>query len=181
MEKNKQAPNIRTTKQGNPYYHTNIGKKISVDEYNALDMLYSAYLETPGKTVEDGNGGTKSVWLSKELFSQAIGAISPINGFEIRVRSSFEALGPATRDKLGYIYLVPTSTNSTDMYEEWIVVDTAETEVGADSYRWEKWGSAAVNLDNYYTKDQVDQHITNAVNQFNVSFNGGEVDSSNWE
>lgn len=28
MEKNKQAPNIRTTKQGNPYYHTNIGKKL---------------------------------------------------------------------------------------------------------------------------------------------------------
>ena len=30
MEKNKQAPNIRKTKEGNPYYHTNIGKKVSV-------------------------------------------------------------------------------------------------------------------------------------------------------
>lgn len=146
----------------------------------ALDFLYDAYLQTPGKRVES-NGEFKNVHLERDLFEKAIGNISPINGFEIRVKSSFEALGEPTRDKLGFIYLIPSGSGSTDMYEEWIVVDSAETEVGADSYKWEKWGSAGVNFDEYYTKDQVDQHITNAVNQFNVSFNGGEVDSSNWE
>lgn len=107
--------------------------------------------------------------------------MSPINGFEVRVKSSFEDLGPATQDKLGFIYLIPTGNESTDMFEEWIVVDSAETVVGENNYKWEKWGSSAVNLDNYYTKDQVDQHITNAVNQFSASFNGGEVDASSWE
>ena len=27
-KKNPDAPNVRTTKQGNPYYHTNTGKKV---------------------------------------------------------------------------------------------------------------------------------------------------------
>ena len=44
--------------------------------------------------------------------------MSPINGFEVRVKSSFEDLGPATQDKLGYIYLIPTGNESTDMFEE---------------------------------------------------------------
>lgn len=155
----------------------------SIDQFSAIDLLYSAYLQTPGKKIEDttSDAGFKNVWLSKDLFTQAIGAISPINGFEIRVKPNVESLGQPTQDKLGYIYLVPSGNGSTDMYEEWIVVDTAETEVGANSYKWEKWGSSSVNLDNYYTKDQVNQQITNAVNQFSSSFNGGEVDSSGWE
>ena len=146
----------------------------------SLDFLYQAYLDTPGKRIEE-NGEFKNVHLERDLFEKAIGNISPINGFEVRVRSSFEALGDPTVDKLGFIYLIPSSSESVDMYEEWIVVDTAETEVGASSYKWEKWGSSSVSLDNYYTKDQVDQHITNAVNQFSSSFNGGEVDASGWE
>lgn len=146
----------------------------------SLDFLYQAYLDTPGKRIEE-NGEFKNVHLERDLFEKAIGNISPINGFEIRVRSSFEDLGKPTIDKLGYIYLIPSSTDSVDMYEEWIVVDTAETEVGASSYKWEKWGSSSVSLDNYYTKDQVEQHIANAVNQLNNSFNGGEVDASGWE
>ena len=69
------------------------------------------------------------------------------------------------------------------MYEEWVVVNTAAT--GAPIYKWEKWGSGTistdVNLENYYTKDQVDQHISNAINQFDNVFNGGEVDASGWD
>lgn len=153
----------------------------SFNGMTASDFLYEAYLQTPGKRVEDSNGEFKNVWLTRDLFDQAIGNISPINGFEIRVKSSFEDLGAATIDKLGYIYLIPTSNGSNDMFEEWIVVDSAETVVGENNYKWEKWGSSAVNLDNYYTKDQVNQHITNAINQFSASFNGGEIDASDWE
>ena len=144
----------------------------------ALDFLYQAYLDTPGKRVES-NGEFRNVHLERDLFEKAIGNISPINGFEIRVKSSFEALGEPTRDKLGFIYLIPSGSGSTDMYEEWIVVDSAETEVGADSYKWEKWGSAGVNFDDYYTKDQIHQYVSNQMQQ-NINFNGGEIDSSSW-
>ena len=146
----------------------------------ALDFLYQAYLDTPGKRVES-DGEFKNVHLERELFEKAIGNISPINGFEVRVKPSFDALGTPTRDKLGFIYLIPSSTESNDMYEEWIVVDTGETEVGANSYKWERWGSSSVNLDNYYTKDQVNQYVVKQIQQMAVSLNGGEIDSSSWE
>ena len=152
----------------------------TVNGMTALDFLYQAYLDTPGKRVES-NGSFKNVHLERDLFEKAIGNISPINGFEIRVKPSFEALGEPTRDKLGFIYLIPSLNSSTDMYEEWIVVDSAETEVGADSYKWERWGTSGVNLDNYYTKDQVEQYVINKIQHVAVSFNGGEIDSSSWE
>ena len=152
----------------------------SIDEFSAIDMLYTAYLQTPGKRIEE-NGEFKNIWLTKDLFAKAIGNISPINGFEVRVKSSFEDLGVPSIDKLGYIYLIPSNNGSNDMFEEWIVIDSAETVVGENNYKWEKWGSSSVNLDNYYTRDQVDQHITNAINQVSLTFNGGEVDASDWE
>lgn len=109
----------------------------SIDEFSAIDMLYTAYLQTPGKRIEE-NGEFKNIWLTKDLFTKAIGNISPINGFEVRVKSSFEDLGVPSVDKLGYIYLIPSNNGSNDMFEEWIVVDSAETVVGENNYKWEK-------------------------------------------
>lgn len=107
------------------------------DNMSAPDALYKAYLQTSGKRVEV-DGEFTNVYLSKDEFLDAIGNLSPINGFEVRVKPDFESLGVPTKDKLGYIYLIPSSKDSSDMYEEWIVVDTAETVVGEDSYKWEK-------------------------------------------
>jgi hypothetical protein len=149
----------------------------STGDFNAVDSLYEAYLNSPGKRVEI-NGEFTNIHLDKENFLKAIGNISPINGFEVRVKPDFESLGNATQDKLGYIYLIPSSNGASDMYEEWIVVDTAETVAGEKNYKWEKWGSSSVNLDNYYTKEQVNQQITQAISEFRASFNGGEIDSS---
>ena len=144
----------------------------------ALDFFYAAYLDTPGKRVES-NGEFKNVHLEKELFGKALGNISPVNGFEVRVKSSFEDLGEPNADKLGFIYLIPSSTESTDMYEEWIVVDTAEIEVGSNKYKWEKWGVSGFNFDDYYTKIEVNQMITNEIQE--ITFNGGEINASSWE
>lgn len=82
-------------------------------------MLYTAYLQTNGKRVEDkyAEGGYKKVYLTKDEFAHAFGSISPV-GFEIRVRKSFEDLGPATIDKIGYVYVIPAYTSSSDLYEE---------------------------------------------------------------
>lgn len=109
----------------------------SCSSINAIDTLYEAYLQSPGKRVEV-NGKFTNIYLEKDDFLKAIGNISPINGFEIRVKPNFESLGEASQDKLGYIYLIPSPNGSSDMYEEWIVVDTAETVVGEKTYAWEK-------------------------------------------
>lgn len=85
---------------------------------SAIDVLYSAYLQTPGKRIETQDGGFSNVWLTQDLFEKAIGNISPINGFEVRVKSSFQDLGEPTRDKLGFIYLIPSSGGTNDMFEE---------------------------------------------------------------
>lgn len=136
---------------------------------DSLGVVYDAYIKAGGN-------------LNESEFTQTFRDLSKL-GFEVKWAATFEDLGEATEDKLGYLWVVNSGVSSNDMYEEWVVVNTAAT--GTPMYKWERWGSGTistdVNLDNYYTKDQVDQHITNAVNQFSASFNGGEVDASSWE
>ena len=146
----------------------------SINELNSLDLLYDAYLKTPGKRVES-NGSFSNVHLKKEMFEKAFGNISPINGYETKIKNDFESLGEPNKDKLGYIYLIPSNMSGDDKYEEWIVVESGDNE-----YKWEQWGSSSIDLDNYYTKDQIEQVVIDEIKQANVSFNGGEVDSSSW-
>ena len=86
-----------------------------------LTFLLEAYKASPGKRVEDSkNPGTFiNKHLSDDEFLEAFGNISPVNGFEIREASSFEALGKPTADKVGYLYLVPSASGSVnDLFDE---------------------------------------------------------------
>ena len=84
-------------------------------------MLLKAYQASPGKRVEDSKnpGSFINVHLSDEEFLNAFGNISPVNGFEIREASSFEALGKPTADKVGYLYIVPSNNgDASDLFDE---------------------------------------------------------------
>ena len=105
---------------------------------NPLNFLLQAYKASPGKRVEDSrNPGTFiNVHLSDSEFLEAFGNISPVNGFEIREAASFEELGKPTKDKVGYLYLVPSqSGNVNDLFEEWVVISSSETVAGEESYK----------------------------------------------
>lgn len=144
-----------------------------------IDFLIRAYKETPGKRVEDSsNPGTFiNMHLSDEEFLKAFGNISPIHGFEIREVASVEALGIPTSDKVGYLYLVPSEKGETgDLFDEWVVISSGETAYGEETYKWEKWGTAGINLSDYYTKDEVVKVIETELE----NWDGGVVDSSEW-
>lgn len=118
----------------------------SMDEYSVQDFLYNSYIAV---------GGT----LTQEQFETAWKSF-PI---EIRFANSFEELGDPTVDKLGKLYMIPAqSTVLHDLFEEYIVVHSPSTT--EEVYMWEKWGSGqiTVDLNNYYTKSQVDGAISAA-------------------
>lgn len=151
-----------------------------------IDFILKAYKASPGKRVEDSrNPGTFiNKHLSDSEFLEAFGNISPVNGFEIREASSFESLGKPTADKVGYLYLVPSESGSVnDLFDEWVVISSSETASGEESYKWEKWGSASVNLGNYYTKEEVSEFVQAEIEQIQIeggNLNGGVADTSGW-
>lgn len=74
-------------------------------------------------------------------------------------------------DCIGKIYLIDATTAQESNYkDEYICFYNQNTE----EYSWEKIGSATVNLDNYYTKPEVDQ----LVEQSNVQSDWNENDST---
>ena len=122
----------------------------AMDEYSVQDFLYHSYIAI---------GGT----LTQEQFETAWKSFPNTSGFEIRFANSFEKLGDPTADKLGKLYIIPAqSTVLHDLFEEYIVVHSPSTT--EEVYMWEKWGSGqiTVDLNNYYTKSQVDGAISAA-------------------
>lgn len=122
----------------------------AMDQYSVQDFLYHSYIAV---------GGT----LNQEQFEAAWKSFPNTAGFEIKFAESFEELGDPTADKLGKLYMIPAqSTVLHDLFEEYIVVHSPSTT--EEVYMWEKWGSGqiTVDLNNYYTKSQVDGAISAA-------------------
>lgn len=109
-------------------------------DFDHINSVYHGYKEAGGQLPFDA---------FKEVFSK----LSYSGGLEIIIKESFEALGEPGADKLNKIWLVPsTNPGSNDLYQEYICV------LKDEEYVWELWGSgsAQIDLDNYYTKDEVD-------------------------
>lgn len=116
----------------------------AIDRFSITDFLYQAYLSI---------GGT----LNKSDFENAFSNLSNISGFEVKFAKNFESLGEPTKDKLGKLWLIPsTKTETNNLFDEYIVVHSPSTI--DDTYMWEKWGSETISVDlsNYYTKSEVD-------------------------
>ena len=123
----------------------------AMDQYSVQDFLYHSYIAVGGTT------------LNQEQFEAAWKSFPNTSGFEIKFASSFEKLDEPTADKLGKLYIIPAqSTVLHDLFEEYIVVPSPSTT--EEVYMWEKWGSGqiTVDLNNYYTKSQVDGAISAA-------------------
>ena len=129
----------------------------AMDQYSVQDFLYHSYIAA---------GGT----LNQEQFEAAWKSFPNIAGFEIKFANSFEELGDPTADKLGKLYMIPAqSTVLHDLFEEYIVVHSPSTT--EEVYMWEKWGSGqiTVDLNNYYTKSQVDSAISTAKSELEAA------------
>ena len=84
--------------------------------------------------------------------------ISAIPKFSIQVVQSLPSSGISTTT----IYLVPKTASTNDSYDEYIYVNNA----------WEKIGSTAVNLEDYYTKAQVNAMVTPVQSASGITING---------
>lgn len=129
----------------------------AMDQYSVQDFLYHSYIAV---------GGT----LNQEQFEAAWKSFPNTAGFEIKFAKSFEELGDPTADKLGKLYMIPAqSTVLHDLFEEYIVVHSPSTT--EEVYMWEKWGSGqiTVDLNNYYTKSQVDSAISTAKSELEAA------------
>lgn len=129
----------------------------AMDQYSVQDFLYHSYIAV---------GGT----LNQEQFEAAWKSFPNTAGFEIKFAKSFEKLGDPTADKLGKLYMIPAqSTVLHDLFEEYIVVHSPSTT--EEVYMWEKWGSGqiTVDLNNYYTKSQVDSAISTAKSELEAA------------
>lgn len=72
-----------------------------------------------------------------------------------------DELPEPTEECMGYIYIVrdPEATQEENQYNEYVVVQVGE------EYKWELFGSTKqlINLDNYYTKSEVDKKLDEKV------------------
>lgn len=129
----------------------------AMDQYSVQDFLYHSYIAVDGT-------------LNQEQFEAAWKSFPNTAGFKIEFAKSFEELGDPTADKLGKLYMIPAqSTVLHDLFEEYIVVHSPSTT--EEVYMWEKWGSGqiTVDLNNYYTKSQVDSAISTAKSELEAA------------
>lgn len=98
---------------------------------------------------------TKDDTYSQEEINNMISAIPK---FSIQVVQSL----PSSNISTTTIYLVPKTASTNDSYDEYIYV----------SNTWEKIGSTAVSLDDYYTKAQVNAMVTPVQSATGITLNG---------
>lgn len=111
-------------------------------DFDHINSIYHGYKEAGGL-------------LPFETFKQAFANLASV-GLNITIVKSFEDLGEPDESKTNQIWLVPSDDPSTnDLYIEYICIKDSTS----DTYVWEKWGSQSttISLDNYYTKDEVDE------------------------
>lgn len=70
-------------------------------------------------------------------------------------------LPTASAAEMGKLYLKAHAHGEQDAYDEYIVVRSGAPE--AYEYKWEKIGNTDVSLSSYYTKDEADKKISDAV------------------
>lgn len=124
----------------------------STGEWNAKDFLYEAYLEIGGE-------------LSQEDFEKKFKNLAFVGSSMKFV----DKLPDPTEECIGYIYIVSDqeSTQEDNQYNEYVVVNTG------NEYKWELFGSTKqlINLENYYTKSEVDKKLDEKVDNLWLEYN----------
>lgn len=118
--------------------------------YNSPYDVQLAILEQ----VEGGSGGgIPEAPEDGKIYGRKDGDWAEIgSNFEVVVA---DELPEASADTMGKIYLIPSTNPQTqNVRDEFITVHTVVDDV--DVYEWEKIGSTAIDLSDYYTKDETD-------------------------
>lgn len=101
-----------------------------------------------------------------------------IADFHLLTYKVVDKLPDASKETMYIIYLVKNedeSRTAKDIYDEYITIDK-----GNDVYEWELLGNTALNLDNYYTKAEIDSSlaiIDSSINALEDKVNNGVVNS----
>lgn len=140
----------------------------AMDHYSAKDLLYESYL----LTTEDAGVDA----LSKLDFEKAFATIgiNSVQG-EVVFLSSVDELpkldtlsANEIRKLKGTLYLIPSSdAEGNNNYDEYTVIEGPMS----GQFRWEILGtnSVSINLDDYYTKTQIDAALVNKVDYYNTN------------
>lgn len=99
--------------------------------------------------------------------------------FKLLTYKVVDELPEASKDTMYCIYLIKSTDEhraSQDVYDEWITIENTEDK----TYSWELLGNTELNLDNYYTKAEIDSSlaiIDASVNALEDKVNNGVVNS----
>ena len=105
----------------------------------------------------------KSETFTKAEVNQLIAAVQQFT------YQSVTTLPTASADTMNKIYLVPSTNPETkNVKDEYITI--AVTDQGTTTYSWEQIGSTTVDLSGYYTSQQTDAAISNAINTALASY-----------
>lgn len=98
--------------------------------------------------------------------------LGEVSKFTVGWAESYEKLPPA-KDHVGQIYVVGYKGDKGNLYSEYLAVHTAAY---SNDYMWEKIGdsSSSVNLDNYFTKKEVEDFVTEQISSVE-NIDGGEI------
>ena len=138
----------------------------AMDHYSAKDFLYESYLLTTEDVGVDA--------LSKLDFEKAFATIG-INSTSVKLvflqnenqLPDLKSLSDSEIRKLiGTLYLIPEENPSENNgYTEYTVIEGPSS----GEFHWEVLGtnSVSINLDDYYTKDQTNEMLSNKVDYYN--------------
>lgn len=151
--------------------YLNIDTQLSTASSNPVsNKAITAMTNSLGTLINETRSNLNNYYTKSQTYSQAeIDALldAARNGLFVPVAE----LPEPSADCIGKIYLIDATTAQESNYkDEYICFYNQDTE----EYSWEKIGSTTVNLDNYYTKPEVDQ----LVEQSNVQSDWNENDST---
>ena len=91
---------------------------------------------------------------AEELVNEKVAAgVAAADHLKRKIVNSVDEIDISASDANQYIYLVPKTAENNDSYDEYLVINGAVEKVG-------NWG---VNLENYYTKDIIDEYLKRKV------------------
>lgn len=151
--------------------YLNIDTQLSTASSNPVsNKAITAMTNSLGTLINETRSNLNNYYTKSQTYSQAeINALldAARNGLFVPVAE----LPEPSADCIGKVYLIDATTAQESNYkDEYICFYNQDTE----EYSWEKIGSTTVNLDNYYTKPEVDE----LVEQSNVQSDWNENDST---
>ena len=91
---------------------------------------------------------------TEELVNEKVAAgVAAADHLKRKIVNSVDEIDVSASDANQYIYLVPKTAENNDSYDEYLVINGVVEKVG-------NWG---VNLENYYTKDIIDEYLKRKV------------------